>query len=246
MIATPLEQFAITPLVNFGSLFAFTNSSLFCLFAVGTMYGILYLSTTNGTLVPSRWQSLVEMAYEFVYNLLVVETAGPKAQKYFPLIFMTFLFIATCNLLGMTPYTFTVTSHIAVTLGIAMALFIGINIIGFSTHGIHFFSFFLPAGVPLGLAPGIVVIELVSYVFRVVSLSVRLFANMMAGHTLLKILANFAWTMMNAGGALAIASIGPLVVVWALTGLELAIAFLQAYVFTILTCIYLSDAIHLH
>jgi ATP synthase subunit 6 len=184
--------------------------------------------------------------YTFIQNMLVVETAGEKAAKYFPLILATFLFVLSCNVLGMTPYTFTATSHIAVTFFFALGLFIGINIIGFQEHGVHFFSFFLPAGVPLGLAPLLVMIELISYVFRVISLSVRLFANMMAGHTLLKILANFAWTMMQAGGGLAIASLGPLLVVWALTGLELAIAFLQAYVFTILTCIYLSDALHLH
>jgi len=146
----------------------------------------------------------------------------------------------------MIPYSFTVTSHIIVTFGLALGIFIGINVIGFSYHGLHFFSLFLPQGAPLALSPFLVLIELISYVFRVISLAVRLFANMMSGHALLKIISGFVWTMMSMGGLMIIVSLLPLAIIFALTGLELAIAFLQAYVFTLLVCIYLNDAIHLH
>ena len=146
----------------------------------------------------------------------------------------------------MIPYSFTATSHFLVTFGLSLSLFIGITIVGFQTHGLHFFSFLLPKGAPLALAPLLVVLELVSYCFRAISLGVRLFANMMAGHTLVKILSGFAWTMLSVGGLLGIASVLPFGVVFALTGLEIGVACLQAYVFTILTCIYLNDAINLH
>jgi F-type H+-transporting ATPase subunit a len=146
----------------------------------------------------------------------------------------------------MIPYSFTSTSHLIVTFSLSVSIFIAVTIIGFQTHGIHFFSFLLPPGAPLALAPFLVVIELVSYSFRAISLGVRLFANMMAGHTLVKILSGFAWTMLSAGGIMYIASAIPFLVVFALTFLEIGVACLQAYVFTILTCIYLNDAIHLH
>ena len=165
---------------------------------------------------------------------------------YFPILFAIFSFIFFCNLLGMIPFSFTVTSHIVVTLGLAMISFFAINIIGIQTHGFHMLSLFLPSGAPLALAPLLVAIELVSYSFRVVSLALRLFANMMSGHCLLKILAGFAWTMLAAGGILSIVHFLPLVVIFAIVGLELSIAFLQAYVFTVLLCIYLNDAISLH
>jgi ATP synthase subunit 6 len=146
----------------------------------------------------------------------------------------------------MIPYSFTVTSHIVITLGLATVAFIGINIIGISIHGFHFLSLFLPSGAPLALAPLLIPIELVSYSFRVVSLALRLFANMMSGHCLLKILAGFAWTMLSAGGILSIVHLLPLLVIFAIVGLELSIAFLQAYVFSVLLCIYMNDAISLH
>ena len=157
-----------------------------------------------------------------------------------------FVFILMNNLIGMVPYSFTATSHLVVTFGLSLSLFIGITIVGFQTHGMHFFSFLLPKGAPLALAPLLVVLELVSYCFRAVSLGVRLFANMMAGHTLVKILSCFAWSMLSVGGVLTIASSIPFAVVFALTGLEIGVACLQAYVFTILICIYLNDAINLH
>jgi len=245
-VATPLEQFEIVPIFSlFGPHFAFTNSSFFLIMASLTMLGILYFSTKDSTVVPNRWQSIAESLYEFIRDV-VQDTLGDKGVRYFPYIFTTFSFILACNMLGMIPYTFTVTSHIMFTFGFGMATFIGINIIAFRAHGLHFFSFFLPSEAPLALAPFLVMIELLSYVFRVLSLSIRLFANMMAGHTLLKILAGFGWTMLSMGGIFYIVHLVPVLVVFALTGLELTIGFLQAYVWTVLVCIYLNDALALH
>jgi F-type H+-transporting ATPase subunit a len=249
MIFTPLEQFSIFSIlpIRFGNIdVSFTNSSLYLFFATGLIVLLLYLVTQHGGfLVPSRWQSLVEMIYEFVVSL-VDEQIGPKGRKFFPLIFTTFVFLLFTNLIGMIPYSFTATSHMVITFGLSISLFIGVTIVGFQVHGLHFFSFLLPKGAPLILAPLLVVLELVSYCFRAISLGVRLFANMMAGHTLVKILSGFAWTMVSVGGLLTIASCIPFGIVFALTGLEIGVACLQAYVFTILTCIYLNDAINLH
>lgn len=249
MIFTPLEQFAIVSLIpiRLGNIYlSFTNSSLYLLLSTGLVILLFYLVTQNGGfLVPSRWQSLVEMIYEFVVSL-VDEQIGKKGRFAFPLIFTTFTFLLFTNLIGMIPYSFTATSHLVVTFGLSLSLFIGITVVGFQVHGLHFFSFLLPKGAPLILAPLLVVLELVSYCFRAVSLGVRLFANMMAGHTLVKILSGFAWTMLSVGGILAAASVIPFAIVFALTGLEIGVACLQAYVFTILTCIYLNDAINLH
>ncbi len=249
MIYTPLEQFSIISYIPFhiGNVYlSFTNSSFYLMLTTGLVFLLFYLVTQNGGyLVPSRWQSIVEMIYEFVVSL-VDEQIGTKGRKYFPLIFTTFVFLLFNNLIGMIPYSFTATSHFVITFGLSLSLFIGITLVGFQTHGLHFFSFLLPKGAPLALAPLLVVLELVSYCFRAVSLGVRLFANMMAGHTLVKILSGFAWTMLSVGGVLAVASVVPFAVVFALTGLEIGVACLQAYVFTILTCIYLNDAINLH
>ena len=186
MIYTPLEQFSIISLfpIRVGNLFlSFTNSSLYMVLATGLVSLLFYLVTREGGfLVPSRWQSVVEMIYQFVGSL-VEEQIGAEGRKYFPLILTTFLFLLSNNLIGMIPYSFTATSHLVVTFGLSLSLFIGITAVGFHTHGIHFFSFLLPKGAPLALAPLLVVLELVSYSFRAVSLGVRLFANMMAGHT---------------------------------------------------------------
>lgn len=247
MIYTPLEQFSIISWIplHIGNLyFSFTNSSFYILLSTGLAFLLFSLVTHNGGyLVPSRWQSFVELIYEFVVSL-VDEQMGTKGRKYFSLIFTIFVFIVFTNLVGMVPYSFTATSHLMVTFGLSLSLFIGITIVGFQTHGLHFFSFLLPKGAPLALAPFLVVLELISYCFRAVSLGVRLFANMMAGHTLVKILSGFSWTMLSVGPA--IASVVPFAVVFALIGLEIGVACLQAYVFTILTCIYLNDAINLH
>lgn len=216
----------------------FLTTGFFLLFcALVTFHG--------GSLVPSRWQSFLEMIYEFVANL-VEEQIGQSGKKYFPFIFTLFTFLLFSNLIGMIPYSFTTTSHLIVTFTLSVSVFLGVTLIGFQIHGIHFFSFLLPPGAPLALAPFLVVIELVSYSFRAISLGVRLFANMMAGHTLVKILSGFAWTMLSVGGIMYLVSVIPFLVVFALIFLEVGVACLQAYVFTILTCIYLNDAIHLH
>jgi ATP synthase subunit 6 len=248
MISTPLEQFEIVPLWSFGlgEKLAFTNSSFFLCVILFTISAVMYLGITHqAMIIPTRWQSLIESTYEFVYGM-ISDTIGAKGEKYFPFIYVTFIFIVASNLVGMTPYCFTVTSHILITFSLGMATFVGINIVAFREHGLHFLSFFLPQEAPLALSPLLVMIESISYIFRVFSLSIRLFANMMAGHTLLKILAGFAWTMLSAGGIFYVLHLFPLVVVFALTGLELGIAALQAYVWTVLVCIYLADAIHLH
>ena len=248
-LSSPLEQFAIISLIPFhigNFYFSFTNSSLFMLLTTGFFLLLCYFVTQNGgKLVPTRWQSFVEMIFEFVSNL-VEEQVGSKGKQYFPLIFTLFTFLLFSNLIGMIPYSFTTTSHLIITFSLSVSVFIAVTIIGFQIHGIHFFSFLRPPGAPLALAPFLVVIELVSYSFRAISLGVRLFANMMAGHTLVKILSGFAWTMLSVGGIMYIVSFIPFLVVFALTFLEVGVACLQAYVFTILTCIYLNDAIHLH
>jgi ATP synthase subunit 6 len=246
-LASPLEQFEIVPLLFlfFGNKFVFTNSSYFLLITVFVVLTFFTLTNLNSTLIPNRWQSVTEIIFEFVQNI-VFEALGNKGSKFFPLLLTTFVFVFGCNTLGMIPYTFTVTSHIIFTFSLGMTTFIGLNIIGLRQHGLHFFSLFLPPGAPLALAPLLVPIELISYIFRVVALSVRLFANMMAGHTLLKILATFAWKMLSIGGIFLIIQFFPVIIIIAITGLELAIAFLQAYVWTTLTCLYLSDALNLH
>jgi ATP synthase subunit 6 len=245
---SPLGQFNIIPLLPFNISwldFTFTNSSLALVFVGIFFYLFINFSTSNATVIPTRWQSAVELVYEFVYNL-IQEQIGVKGNKYFPFIFTIFAFILFTNLLGMIPYSFTPTSHLTVAIGLSVAIFIGVTIIGFVTHGLHFFSFFLPSGVPAALAPLIIVIEVISYLVRALSLGVRLAANMFAGHTLLKILATFAWQMFAFGGLIAVAGLAPLALVFALTGLEIGVAALQAYVFTVLTCSYLNDAINLH
>lgn len=249
MITSPLEQFSIYTIIpiNIGHFFfSFTNSTFYIIGSTGIICFLFYLVTLNGGfLVPTRWQSIVEMIYEFIVTL-VREQIGKKGKNYFPLIFTLFVFLLFTNLIGMIPYSFTATSHLVVTFGLSLSLFIGITIVGFQIHKLHFFSFLLPKGAPLILAPLLVVLELISYSFRAVSLGVRLFANMMAGHTLVHILSGFSWSMLSVGGILTIASIIPFGIVFALTGLEIGVACLQAYVFTILTCIYLNDAINLH
>nr|YP_009476619.1 ATP synthase F0 subunit 6 [Chroomonas placoidea]AVM81112.1 ATP synthase F0 subunit 6 [Chroomonas placoidea] len=244
---SPLEQFEIVPVLSFllPAKFIITNSAFFLALTIIITLVYFTLTVSYSTFIPNRWQSITEMTYEFIQNMLY-EALQEQGNKFFPIIFTTFVFVFSCNLLGMIPYTFTVTSHIIFTFGLGMVIFIGINILGIKKHGFHFFSLFLPPGAPLSLALLLVPIELISYVFRVVALSVRLFANMMAGHTLLKILATFAWKMLTIGGIFLVIQLFPLMIIIAITGLELAIAFLQAYVWTTLTCLYLSDALNLH
>jgi F-type H+-transporting ATPase subunit a len=248
-ISSPLEQFTIVSIVPLSIglyYFSFTNASLIMSLGTGIFTGLCKSVTAfGGECVPSELQLLLEGMVLFVMDL-VKEQVGRKGKQYFPIIFTLFAFLLCANLIGMVPYSFTTTSHVIVTFGLSFSIFIGVTIIGFKTHGIHFFSFLLPPGAPLGLAPFLIVIELVSYSFRGISLGVRLFANMMAGHTLVKILSGFAWSMLTVGGALSVAALIPFMVVFALMFLEVGVGILQAYVFTILTCIYLNDAIHLH
>nr|YP_010426570.1 ATPase subunit 6 [Scutellaria barbata]YP_010426634.1 ATPase subunit 6 [Scutellaria franchetiana]QKE23891.1 ATP synthase F0 subunit 6 [Scutellaria amoena]QTI91139.1 ATPase subunit 6 [Scutellaria tsinyunensis]USM11293.1 ATPase subunit 6 [Scutellaria barbata]USM11311.1 ATPase subunit 6 [Scutellaria franchetiana] len=232
--------------------FSFTNPSLFMLLTLSFVLLFFYFVTKKGggKSVPNAWQSLVELLYDFVPNLVNEQIGGLSGnvkQKFFPCISVTFTFSLFRNLQGMIPYSFTVTSHFLITLGLSFSLFIGITIVGFAKNGLHFLSFSLPAGVPLPLAPFLVLLELIPHCFRALSLGIRLFANMMAGHSLVKILSGFAWTMLCMNDLFYfIGDLGPLFIVLALTGLELGVAILQAYVFTILICIYLNDAINLH
>ena len=247
--SSPLEQFGIYKLIPFAFGFmdvSVTNSTLFAILASFLIFFVFSVVCSKMLLVPTTWQSIVEMLYSFVYFNIVSENVRKNGDLYFPILLSIFVFILACNLLGMVPYGFTVTSHIVITFSLALTIFIGINIIGVKTHGLHLLSLFLPGGAPLLMAPLLVFIEVVSYSFRVLSLSLRLFANMMSGHCLLKILAGFAWTMFSSGGVLAICHIVPLLVIFAIIGLEIGISFLQAYVFTLLLCVYLNDAISLH
>jgi ATP synthase subunit 6 len=251
---SPLEQFQILPLVNLyfnGLDFSITNSICITILGLGSFLFLMNslllgpASSSHFSIVPGRWQVIIESLYEVIANMLK-DIVGARGEQYFPYVFALFTFILISNLIGLVPYSFTSTSHLIVTFFLASMTFIGINIIGGRIHGVHFFSLFFPPGSPLGLAPLLIPIEIVSYIFRPISLSVRLFANMMAGHTLLKVIAGFAWNMMSSSGLLFIAHFVPILVLVLLMGLELGVAVVQAYVFTILTCIYLSDAISLH
>jgi F-type H+-transporting ATPase subunit a len=240
-VASPIEQFEIKRFLDLdiGIVDAsFTNSSMLMVIAVSLITLLLVMGVRRRSLVPGRWQSIVELAYDFVASMIRTNV-GSDGRPYFPFIFSLFMFILFGNMLGMLPYSFTFTSHLAVTLGMALVVFIGTTVIAFAKHGFRFFSFFLPHGTPWYVAPLLVPIEILSYFTRPVSLSLRLFANMTAGHTLLKVFGGFIVAM-------GVAGIIPAAAVVALTGLELVVAFLQAYVFAILSCIYLNDALHMH
>ena len=238
---SPLAQFEIKRLIplRIGDLdVSFTNSSAAMLVAVAAICIFLMVGMRRRALVPGRWQSMAELSYLFIANL-VRDTVGPGGRPYFPFIFAVFMFVLFGNLIGMIPYSFTFTSHIVVTFAMALTVFIGVTIIALAKHGLHFFSFFVPPGVSWVMWPLLIPIEIISYLSRPISLAVRLFANMLAGHTLLKVFAGFVIS-------LGVFGIAPLAFVVALTGLEFVIAFLQAFVFAILTCLYLNDALHLH
>lgn len=241
-MANPLEQFAIEPIVpiTVGPFdLSFTNSSLWMAAAVACSYGLVMAGTRQRALVPGRLQALVELAYEFVAGM-VRENAGREGMRYFPWIFTLFMLILFGNLLGIIPGAFTFTSHIIVTFTLALGVFVGTTLVGFALHGWRFLTFFVPPGAPKIMLPLLVPIEILSYCFRPVSLSIRLFVNMMAGHTMLKIFIGFAIALGLSFGWL------PFVITVALDGFEIVVAFLQAYIFTVLTCLYLHDAIHLH
>jgi F-type H+-transporting ATPase subunit a len=245
-VAGPLEQFAIEPLIpiHIGRYdLSFSNSALFMLLAAALVTLMMTLAVKRNALVPGRVQSIAELIYEFVAGM-VRDNAGHEARRFVPFVFTLFTFILLGNLLGMIPYTFTFTSHIIVTFALAITVFTLVTVLGVILHGAHFFSLFVPPGVPKILLPVLVPIEILSYLTRPISLSVRLFANMMAGHTMMAVFAGFAVSMGVALGW--VTGLAPLALVIALTGFEILVAVLQAYVFAILTCLYLRDAIELH
>lgn len=241
MIHDPLHQFLIRPIIPLeigGINLSFTNSAAFMLLATILAMAFQFFGMRRKANVPGRLQSLVEVSYEFIADT-VRDNAGKGGMKYFPFIFSLFMFILMGNLLGMLPYSFTFTSQVIVTFALAMMVFITVTVIGLLRHGLHFFRLFFPEGVPLAIAPILIPVELFTYLARPIILSVRLFANMLAGHIILKILAGFTITMGLYGAA-------PLALNVILTGFEFFVAFIQAYIFTVLTCLYVHDALHLH
>jgi F-type H+-transporting ATPase subunit a len=241
----PIHQFNLERIVSlhpFGIDASFTNAALFMLVVVFAVSALMLLGTRSRSLVPGRMQSLAEMSYEFVASTVQM-SGGHDGMRFFPFVFTLFLFVLFSNLIGLVPYTFSITSQIAVTFALA-ALVIGIVIVyGTIRHGTHFLRLFVPSGVPIALLPFLVPIEIISFLSRPISLSVRLFANMLAGHITLKVMGGFVVSLLGAG-AFAILAPLPLAAAVVLTAFELLVAVLQAYVFAILTCVYLNDAVH--
>jgi ATP synthase subunit 6 len=250
-VNSPLEQFQLVPLISLrsGTMdISFTNSTFFMVWSLVVFLLLVYLSTLHGggTIVPNRWQIIVEGIYTAVLGF-VLDNIGQKGLRYFPFIFVLFSFILCMNLIGMVPYGFTVTRHFVVTFTLSLMVFLGRTYIMFREHGFKALRCLLPPGTPFVLLPALVLIELVSYFVTLIALAVRLFANMMRGHIMLKVLIGFAWTMMTAGSlALFIAHTLPLAVVFILVGIEIAVGFIQAYVFAVLTAIYINVALELH
>ncbi|HYZ22004.1 MAG TPA: F0F1 ATP synthase subunit A [Rhodopila sp.] len=241
-----LAQFQLhTTLGPLGASVNFTQANLMMVVASIAVLALLYLGMRPRAMVPGRLQAAAEMGYEFVLSMCT-EQIGPQGRRYFPLVFTIFFFILFGNLLGVFPYFFTFTSHIMVTLALSVFVFILVTIVALKEHGLHFFSYFLPEGIPMVLAPLMVLIEVISYLSRIVSLSVRLFANMMAGHVMLEIFGAFIVMLGGLGLLGYIPAALSLGVNTLLIGFELLVATLQAYVFAVLTCIYLHDAVHLH
>jgi F-type H+-transporting ATPase subunit a len=242
-----LSQFELLPVLGpLGDAIGFTQSTAHMLLAVGLITALMMLGTRARAIVPGRMQTLAESSYEFVHGL-VVNQIGDEGRRFFPFIFSLFMFILFGNMLGLLPYAFTFTSHIAVTFALAVVVILMVTIVAIAIHGMKFFGYFFPEGAPKALAPLIVPIEVISYLSRPVSLSVRLFANMVAGHVMLKVFATFVVLIGSSAGLLGILGATlPMAINVALIGFEILVAFLQAYVFAILTCIYLHDAVHLH
>ncbi|MGL6061076.1 MAG: F0F1 ATP synthase subunit A [Bradyrhizobium sp.] len=242
----PIHQFNIEPIVTLGHIgkhtIAITNSTIYMFVAVGIT--ALLMLASGRQLIPGRMQSVAEISYEFVASM-IRSTAGSEGLKFFPLVFTLFMFICVSNLVGIIPYTFTVSSHLIVTAALALLVFFTVLFYGLYKNGLKFFKIFVPSGVPMAVLPLVVFIEVLSFFLKPVSHSVRLFANMLAGHIALKVFAGFIAMLGVSLGAIGwIGGIAPLALTIALTALELLVAFLQAYVFAILTCIYLNDAIH--
>lgn len=251
MLITPLEQFQVISIFSFKLFcfdFSFTNLYLIIFLTILSFYLIvIFSSSINKTfyLVPNVWQILIESIYEMIAQMLY-DNINNKGEKYFPFISVLFSFILLSNLIGLVPYSFTITSHLIITFSLSLTVFIGINIICIKIYKFEMLSLFIPANTSFGLALLLVPIEFVSYIFKPISLGVRLFANLMAGHTLLKVIVGFSWSMLLLDDLLSLLHVFPLIILVILMGLELAVAFIQAYVFTILTCIYLNDGVNLH
>jgi len=250
---SPLEQFEILPVISLylpGFDFSITNETVSFVLFFSFFYFSFYSSVKSNDLtlylIPHRWQYVLEVLYKTVLSIILENLGELRGQKFFPLLFTIFIFILGLNSIGLVPYTFTLTSHLIVTLALSLALFIGINIVCISLHSFNFFSLFFPSGSSVVLGLLLVPIEVISYIFKPISLSVRLFANMMAGHTLLKVIVGFAWNLMACSGILFLISVFPLIILLPLFGLELGVALIQGFVFTILICIYLNDSINLH
>lgn len=242
----PIHQFEIKrlfPLELFGYDVTFTNSSLFMVVGAALIVAFLIMASRSRALVPGRLQSIAEMGYEFIANM-IRDSMGEQGMKFFPFVFTIFAFIFTLNMLGMIPGFFTVTSHISITAVLAALVFITVLVVGFAKNGLHFLNLFVPSGVPIYVLPLVVAIEIISFLSRPISHSVRLFANMLAGHITLKVFGGFVVMLLSAAGAAKALAPLPLAMATALTALEFLVAFLQAYVFTMLTCMYLNDALH--
>ncbi|HUD52767.1 F0F1 ATP synthase subunit A [Parvibaculum sp.] len=242
----PLHQFVvhkIVPLEIGGIDVSFTNSSLWMVVTALVVTGFTVLAMGKRAVVPGRFQAAAEMFYDFIHKM-VEDNAGHHAMRFFPFVFTLFMFIFFANMIGLYPYAFTVTSHIIVTFALAITVFLGVTLTGLYLHGFKFFGLFVPSGVPIVLLPLVVAIEVISYVSRPISHSVRLFANMLAGHITLKVFAGFVITFTSMGAAGWAGATLPLAMIVALTALEVLVAALQAYVFAILTCMYLHDAMH--
>ena len=239
-MASPIEQFQVKPIIP---IINFTNSSLFMIGTTAVIVGGLLYATRKRALIPGRAQSVAEILHDFVATT-VTDTTGREGMKFFPFVFSLFMFVLTANLLGMVPGFFTVTSQIVVTFALALLVIGTVIIYGFVAHGLHFLGLFVPSRLPTWLLPFISVIEIISFLSRPISLSLRLFANMLAGHIALKVFGGFVVSLGTAGIGIALLSPLPLLMAVALTALEFLVAALQAYVFTVLTCIYLNDALH--
>ena len=242
----PIHQFSIQPVVSIlvaGHDVSLTNSGLYMLLAVALACLLVAIGARGGSGVPGRMQAMAEMAYEFVAGM-VRSAAGESGMRFFPFVFSIFFFVLLSNLIGFIPYSFTVTSQIIITAALALLVFFTVVVIGVSEHGVHFFKLFVPPGVPIYILPLVVAIEVISFLSRPISHSVRLFANMLAGHITLNVFGGFVVMLLGAGAAVKGLAVLPFAMTIGLDALELLVAFLQAYVFAMLTCMYLNDALH--
>lgn len=251
IFTSPLEQFEVTSFIALNSPllggvnFSLTNLGFYSLVVLLLSIGVHVLASNDRRLVPSRWSVGLESSYASLHGM-VKEQIGSTNEVYLPFIYALFFFIIIANLNGNVPYSYAITSSAILSMGLSFCIFLGVTILGLHRHGVHFFSYFVPAGTPGRMVPMLVLVELISYIARAFSLGVRLFANIVAGHTLLKILSGFLYPMFTMGPLLLLLSVFPMALFTALIGLEIAVSIIQAYVFTILTCIYIKDAIDLH